>query len=107
MACGDEFISPTGALFSGKLQLIGRREPMYDPAREIEEAMFNRFADQLIATELVPTPDLFDSLRLKDAEAAKHSTLLAQALAKSAGVSAEMDLVAAAKAAAVVETLDE
>jgi hypothetical protein len=107
MSFGDEFISPTGALFSGKLQLIGRREPMYDPAREIEEAVFDRFADQLIATELVPTPDLFDSLRLKVAEAAKHSTLLAQALAKSAGVSAEMDLVAAAKAAAVVETLDE
>jgi hypothetical protein len=46
-------------------------------------------------------------LRLKMAEAAKHDPLLAQAMAKAAGVSAEIDLVSAAKAAAVVEALDE
>ncbi|HWA97094.1 MAG TPA: hypothetical protein VG713_01315, partial [Pirellulales bacterium] len=107
MSFGAQFISPTGAMFSPKLALVGRREPMYDPAREIEEAVFDRFASQLITEELVPTPDLFDSLRLKVAEAAKHNALLAQALAAAAGVSKEMDLVAAAKAAAVVETLDE
>jgi hypothetical protein len=44
---------------------------------------------------------------LKVAEASKSNPLLAQALAKAAQVNAETDLVSAAKAAAVVETLDE
>ena len=46
-------------------------------------------------------------LRLKVAEAAKENPLLAKAVANAAGVAEEMDLVAAAKAKALVETLDE
>jgi hypothetical protein len=41
------------------------------------------------------------------AEASKSSPLLATALAASANVSSQMDLVSAAKTAAVIETLDE
>jgi hypothetical protein len=107
MSVGEDFISPTGALFSTKMQIAGRREPMYDPRREVEEEVFDYFARCLETKVLTPAPDLFQSLRLKLAEASKDNPLLAQALAKAAGVSAEMDLVAAAKAAAVVETLDE
>ena len=57
--------------------------------------------------QLNASPDLFQSLRLKMAEAAKGNPLLATALANAAGVDKEMDLVSAAKAQAVVETLDE
>ncbi|HET6880355.1 MAG TPA: hypothetical protein VFI31_09380 [Pirellulales bacterium] len=107
LSMDDDFISPTGAMFSQKLVLLGRREPMYDPRREVEEGVFDHFAWLLANRTLVPSPDWFQSLRLKLAEAAKSNSLLSEALAKAARVNAETDLVSAAKAAAVVETLDQ
>lgn len=104
---GDNFVSPTGPLFSANFQIVGRREPMYDPHREIEEAIYDHFAARLVDQTLTPSPDLFQSLRLKVAEAGQTNPLLARALASAAGVSDKTDLVSAAKAAAVVETLDE
>lgn len=83
------------------------RTPMYLPQREIEQAVFDHFARGLREQELSPSLDQYQSLRLKLAEAAKSNDLLAKALAKANDVSEEMNLVSAAKAAAVVETLDE
>jgi hypothetical protein len=107
LSMDDDFISPTGAMFSERLVLVGRREPMYDPRREVEEAVFDHFAWLMANRRLVPAPDLFQSLRLKLAEASKGNPLLAEALAKAARVNANTDLVSAAKAGAVIETLDE
>jgi hypothetical protein len=107
LSLGSGFVSPTGALFSPRLEIVGRSEPMYDPQREIEEAIYDHFAHLIEEKDLHPTADLFQALRLKVAEASKNSPLLAQALAASANVSAQMDLVSAAKTAAVIETLDE
>jgi hypothetical protein len=107
LSVGEDFISPTGALFSGQLSIVGRREPMYDPQRDVEEAIFDHFAHGLEVRVLRPSPNLFQALRLRLAEAARSNPLLAAALAQAADVSADMDLVAAAKAAAVVESLDE
>ena len=107
MSFGKDFVSPTGALYSSSLQLVGRREPNYDGQREVEEAIYDHFAARLAATRLTVSPDLYQSLRLKVAAAAKQSKILADALAQAAGVSKEVDLVSAARAAAVVETLDE
>jgi hypothetical protein len=107
MSMGKDFVSPTGALFSPRLKIVGRREPMYDPRREVEEAIFDHFALGLEQRTLSVSPDLYQSLRMKLAEASKDNPVLAQAIAHAAGVSTELDLVAAARAAAVVETLDE
>ena len=107
LSFGKDFISPTGALYSTQMQIIGRREPTYDPRREVEEAIYDHFAQQLVARKLQTSPDLYQALRQKMAEAAKHDPLLAQAIAKAANVSVDTDLVSAAKAAAVVESLDE
>ncbi|MBI3463824.1 MAG: hypothetical protein HY000_12325 [Planctomycetes bacterium] len=107
LSFGQDFVSPTGALFSPRLEIVGRREPMYDPGRQIEETVFDYFATSMADGVLLPTPDSFQSLRLKVAEASKLNPLLAGALAKAAGLNAEVDLVAAARAAAVIETLDE
>jgi hypothetical protein len=107
LSFGKDFISPTGALYSTQMQIIGRREPTYDPRREVEEAIYDHFAQQLVARKLQTSPDLYQALRQKMAEAAKHDPLLAQAIAKAANVSVDTDLVSAAKAAAVVEALDE
>jgi len=104
---GDNFISPTGALFSPRFELVGRREPMYDPRREIEEAIFDHFAHRSHAVPLVESPDMLQALRTKMAEASKNNPLLAKALAATANVSENLDLVAAAKMGAVVEALDE
>lgn len=79
MSFAKEFISPTGAMFSPTLTVAGRREPMYEPAREIEEAVFDRFATQLVDRPLDPAPELFDSLMVKVAAAASQNTLLAGA----------------------------
>jgi hypothetical protein len=107
LSVGSGFVSPTGALFSPQLKIAGRSEPMYEPRREIEETIYDHFAVSLAKKELRPAPDLFQSLRLKMAETAKNNPALTQALAATAGVSQQMDLVAAAKAQAVVETLDD
>ena len=107
MSIGDNFISPTGALFSTKLKIVGRREPMYEPTRVIEEAIFDHFATQMERSTLVQSPDTFQILRQKMAEASKHNPLLAKALAQAANVNENTDLVAGAKAGAVVETLDD
>ena len=97
MSLGKDFISPTGALFSPKLVMVGRREPMYDPSREIEEAVFDHFADGLIDKKLTPTVDLFNSLRMKVAASSSQNQALARAMAAAAGVAEDTDLVAAAR----------
>lgn len=107
MSIGDDFVSPTGALLSPKLEIVGRREPMYDPGREVKERIYDHFADRLINKELEPSPDAVQALREKLAGLAKYNPWLAQALAKANNVSEHLDLESAAKAAAVIETLDE
>ncbi len=107
LSVGTGFVSPTGALFSPRLQIVGRSEPMYDPQRQIEQAVYDHFAQLMQQKDLHPTDDLFQALRVKVAEYSKSSPLLATALAATANVSAQMDLVSAAKTAAVIETLDE
>ena len=107
LSFGRDFVSPTGGLFSTHLEIVGRHEPTYDPRREVEEAIYDYFARRLAATKLHTSPDLYQTLRLKMAEAARHNELLAHAMAAAAGVNPDIDLVSAAKAAAVVEALDE
>jgi hypothetical protein len=107
MTFGKDFVTPSGGLFSTQLKIVNRREPTYDPRREVEEMIYDHFAQQLVVRKLQIAPDLYQSLRLKVAAASKSNPLLAQAITKAAGVNAETDLVSAAKAAAVVETLDE
>jgi hypothetical protein len=103
----DGFLSPTGPLFSSQFAIAARRPPMYSPAREIEQAVFDHFAEGLQDRSLSGSWDEYQALRIKLAESARKSPLLAKALARAAGVNEEMDLVSAAKTAAIVETLDE
>jgi len=107
ISMGHDFLSPTGPLFSERMLLVGRREPMYNAKRQIDQAVYDHFADNLKNKVLVPSPDWFQSMRQSMAEASKGNPLLAKALARTAGVNENMDLVAAAKLGAVVETLDE
>lgn len=104
---GDGIISPTGPLFAERMQIVARREAMYDPFREIEEAIYAHFAAEVTSRPMTPSPDLFQSLRLRMAKAAEGNPLLAQALAAAANVQADIDLVSAAQAAAALETLDD
>jgi len=107
MSLGEDFVSPSGALYSPAMQVSGRKPPTYNDDREVQEAVFDYFAAKLATTPLRVSQDLFQSLRSKVAAAAKGNALLAQALAKAVNVSSDVDLVAAARAAAVVETLDD
>ena len=107
LSFGKDFVSPTGALFSPSMKIIGRREPNYDPQHEVEEGIYEHFATKLTQQPITVSPDLFQSLRMKVAAAAKQNTVLAEALAQAAGVGSDVDLLAAARAAAVVEILDE
>ena len=106
LVVGENIVSPTAALFSPRLELIGRRRPMYEPTREIQEAVFDHFADSLSSRVLDVSPTVYQSLRLRVAQFAESNELLSRVVAGAAGVSPETDLVAAAKAAAVVELLD-
>ncbi len=107
LSIGKDFISPTGCLLSPELAIAGRVTPMYEPTREVEEMVFDAFSDGLEYKTFTPSPDLYQSLRVKMAEAAEQNPLLAEALRKQENIGREMDLVAAAKTQAVVETLDE
>ncbi|MEK6239824.1 MAG: hypothetical protein N2C14_34310, partial [Planctomycetales bacterium] len=104
---GKDFVSPTGPLFAGRMKVVAQRETMYHSSREIEQAVFDHFGHRLMREEMHPTADLYQQLRLRMARAAKTNPVLAKALAATAGVRADIDLVAAAKAVAAVETLDE
>lgn len=107
MSIGEGFLSPTGALYASRLRIVGQREPMYGPDREIREAIYDHFAEQMANGKLTPAPDTAQYLREKVAGIAQFNPLLARALAKANRVSENMDLQSAARAAAVVETLDE
>src|SRR5262249_30222395 len=52
---GKDFISPTGAVFPSGLTIVGRRAPLYDPVREIEEAIFDHFSIGLEQKTYVPS----------------------------------------------------
>lgn len=107
LSLGEGFLSPSGALFSPRMEIVGRREPMYDPRREVEEAVYDYFASALVVKQMTPEGSWYHSLRQRVADASATNPLLAKALATAAGVGADTDLAAAAKAAAIVETLDE
>lgn len=107
LSIGQDFISPTGAVFSSRLQIAGRREPMYDPSREVQEAIYDYFAKCMAQQTLTPSPDAIQLLTEKVAALSKDLPWLARALARVNDVSERMDLEAAAKTAAVVGTLDE
>jgi hypothetical protein len=106
LSIGEDFISPTGALFSPRLEIVGRREPMYDPGRAVQEAVFDHFAYCMMHKTLKRSPNVFQATRETLAELAEDIPWLARALAEVNDVSQEMDLVAAAKTASVIETLD-
>ena len=103
----ERFLSPTGPLFSSELNLIYRHETMYSPRREIEQAIYDHFAQQMRREHLNPSLNWFHSLRLNLAKAVEKNPALGKALANVAGVNQNIDLIAAAKLGAVVETLDE
>jgi hypothetical protein len=107
LSIGTDFVSPTAAIFSPRLQIVGRREPMYTPDREIKEAIYDHFADCMVTRELQSSPNVLQWLREKLAHTAAEQPWLARAMARAHGVNERMDLESASKAAAVIETLDE
>ena len=104
---GEKFVSPTGSLFSEQLEIVGRRESMYEPGRQVQEAAYDYFARAMREEVLTPNPDAYQALREKLAEVSQSNAWLARALARANNVNEQMDLESAAKTAAVVETLDE
>jgi hypothetical protein len=106
LSIGKDFVSPSGAIFSATLEIAGACEPMYEPTREIKEAVYDHFAVQMRQRRLTPSPNIQQMLREQLAGLAKSNRWLARALAQANRVSADMDLQAAARTAAVVETLD-
>jgi hypothetical protein len=107
LSLGEDFVSPTSCVFSPQLQLVGRREPFYEPTREIKEAIYDDFARLMRDRQLQPTPTIYQALRQSLAGMSKDRPWLAQMLAEANNVSQYTDLDAAARAAAVVETLDQ
>ena len=107
LSIGKNFVSPTGALFSEQMQIVGTRRPMYSPDREVREAVYDHFAESMVKRKLVPSPNTYQALRESLARMSKNHAWLSSALARANGVSERTDLEAAAKAAAVIETLDQ
>jgi uncharacterized damage-inducible protein DinB len=106
LSLGEDFVSPTSCIFSPNLALVGRREPFYEATREIKEKIFDVFAQYMRERQLTPSPTIYQSLRQTLAGMSKDRPWLAQFLAETNNVSQYTDLDAAARAAAVVESLD-
>ena len=107
LSIGERFVSPTGAFFSTHMSLVGACQPLYDPTREVKEAVYDHFADSLVNRRLIASPDMKQWIVQKLAQASTTNRWLAKALARANNVSEHMDLESAAKAAAVVQVLDE
>jgi hypothetical protein len=73
----------------------------------VKEHIYDYFGRCMVEKVLTPAPDLYQSLRQTAAGLSKQSQWLARMLANVNNVSPYMDLESAAKAAAVVETLDQ
>ncbi|MEK6249955.1 MAG: hypothetical protein N2C12_17355, partial [Planctomycetales bacterium] len=101
-----DFLSPTGPLFSPHMKVVGRSRSMYSPRREIEQAIYDHFARQMRQRQLVPSRDWAAALKVTLAKTFRDNPTVNNALADAAGVNRNMDLVAAAKLGAVVQTLD-
>jgi hypothetical protein len=106
LSFGQDFLSPTGAILSPQLDIVGWREPMYDPGREVQQRIYDHFADAMRDAVLTPSPDAYQLLREQLAGLAKQSAWLTRALAQAHDVSEDLDLESASRAAAVIETLD-
>ncbi len=64
---------------------------MYNAPREVQESVYDYFATRLTNSELRPSPDAYQAIRLKVAEASQTNPMLAKALAATAGVSEQTD----------------
>ena len=53
-------VSPTGCLFSPQLKIVGRSEPMYEPRREIEETIYDHFAEAWQKKNCIRPPICFN-----------------------------------------------
>lgn len=102
----NDFLSPTGPFFSPQMDIVFRCPTMYSPRREIEQTIYDHFAKRMRDNHLTPSLDWYQSLRIQMAKATQGNPALSGALANVAGVNPNMDLVAAAKLGAVVQTLD-
>jgi len=105
----DHFFSPTGPtgpLFSPDTVVVHRCRTMYSPRRQIEQEIYDHFAQQMRHGTLNPSLTWFESLRLQLAEAAEKTPALRSALTNAIGINQNIDLVAAAKLGAVVQSLD-
>lgn len=102
----NHFLSPTGPIFSSRAIMVHRCHTMYSPRRQIEQTIYDHFAEQMRNGRLKPSLNWFESMRLNLAEAAEKTPALSRALANAAGVNQNIDLVAAAKLGAVVQSLD-
>jgi len=106
ISLGANFVSPTGPLFSRTLRRVGMREPTYGPLRDIKNQIYSHFCAQMRAKPIRPAPNTLQLIRQNLANLARYNPWLARALAKTSNVSEHMDLAAAARAAAVIESLD-
>ncbi len=102
----DHFLSPTGPLFSPDTVVVHRCRTMYSPRRQIEQEIYDHFAQQMRNGTLNPSLTWFEAMRLQLAEAAEKTPALRSALTNATGINQNIDLVAAAKLGAVVQTLD-
>jgi hypothetical protein len=92
LSLGEDFVSPTSCVFSPKLQLVGRREPSYEPTREIKEMIYDDFARLMRERQLQPSPTIYQALRQSLAGISKDRPWLAQMLADANNVSQYTDL---------------
>jgi hypothetical protein len=106
LAIGENFASPTGAMFSKQMKIASFPKPMYDPSQEVKETVYQHFAESMLQKNLTPSPNALQLLRERVAVVAKESPILAKAMAAANNVDQRLDLESAAKAIAVIESLD-
>jgi hypothetical protein len=103
---GPQIVSPTGALFSSQMQIVGRGEPRYEPTDEIQQAILDHFLHRLCAQPLTASRDLNQTLAQHLTQVTRSAPWLSRALARADDESAYRELEAAARAAALFDTVE-
>ncbi|MFW6114590.1 MAG: hypothetical protein ACOC7K_02520, partial [bacterium] len=104
---GKQFVSPTGALFASRMNVVTLSDPQFDPQIAVEQGIYDYFARRLSQQPLDFEPSLIQACRQELAQLSDDSSLVASTLANLSGVHPDMDLTSAARVAAVIESLDQ
>lgn len=106
IAIGPHIVTPTGALFSTSMQIVGRGDPHYEPADEIAQAICDHGIHRLCDERWTVSPVMKQTLARHLIQVSRSTPWLSRALTRARDESAHRDLESAAQATALLDIIE-